>query len=566
MKKKKVGFTHSMMFRIICLFTVGILLTSVLLIAISLPQSQNSIKELVQNYMLAEAEANGTILDTVMETGGDEVLSNQATLNKLLSEVKVIGMETSYAYLVSSDGTMLYHPTASKIGQPVENTVVTGLVSDLKAGKIPEPACVEYDYKGVIKYASYYINGDGKYILVVTADEDDAYTPITTMRNTMIIGMVISLAALLLVGFIIINRLVKPLHILTGVVDKVAELDFSDNSDEHKLTGRKDEIGLISKAITNLHQQLKEIISIIQTQGEDLADSNIEFAEDFAAIVDTVDNVNIAIEEIASGSTSQAQETTAANENIIDIGIAIEANSASVNTLDSSITMMNSLAKESENMLVELVDINNKTSATITLVTEQTDVTNKSAEKIREAVVAIQDIAEQTNLLSLNASIEAARAGESGRGFAVVAEQIRKLAEDSASSATEIESIVHELISNSEDNVMKMHDLSEGALLQADKLNKTKESFYGLKTEIDAVSAASKEIFEQTDNISQLKNGVSGVIEQLAAIAEENAAATEETSASMHSLTDSIDKCKEQTQILADLSEKLGEQTSRFKF
>lgn len=516
--------------------------------------------------MLAEAEANGTILDTVMESGGDEVLANQSTLNKLLADVKVVGMDTSYAYLVSADGTMLYHPTASKIGSPVENAVVTGLVSDLKSGKIAEPACVEYDYKGVIKYASYYINGDGKYILVVTADEDDAFTHITTMRNTMIIGMVVSLVALLVVGFIIINRLVKPLHILTGVVDKVANLDFTDNSEGNKLTARKDEIGLISKAISNLHSQLKEIISIIQTQGEDLSASNIEFAEDFATIVDTVDNVNIAIEEIASGSTSQAQETTAANENIIDIGIAIEANSASMNSLDASINNMNSLAKESENMLVDLVDINTKTADTIILVTEQTDVTNKSAEKIREAVVAIQDIAEQTNLLSLNASIEAARAGESGRGFAVVAEQIRKLAEDSASSATEIESIVHELIANSEDNVMKMHELSDGSKLQADKLDKTKESFYGLKAEIDTVSAASKEIFEQTDHISQLKNGVSGVIEQLAAIAEENAAATEETSASMHSLTDSIDKCKEQTQILADLSKNLNEQTSRFKF
>lgn len=343
--------------------------------------------------MLAEAEANGTILDTVMESGGDEVLNNQSTLNKLLSEVKVIGMDTSYAYLVSSDGTMLYHPTASKIGSPVENSVVTGLVNDLKSGRIPKPACVEYDYKGTIKYASYYINEEGKYILVVTADEDDAFTPITTMRNTMIIGVVISLVVLLLVGFFVINRLVKPLHVLTDVVDRVADLDFANRGRASKLAERKDEIGLIGKSIANLQSQLKEIISIIRTQGEDLARSNIEFAEDFATIVDTVDNVNIAIEEIATGSTSQAQETTAANENIIDIGIAIEANSASMESLNASISNMNSLAKESENMLVELVEINAKTSDTITLVTEQTDVTNKSAEKIREAVVAIQNIA-----------------------------------------------------------------------------------------------------------------------------------------------------------------------------
>ena len=200
------------------------------------------------------------------------------------------------------------------------------------------------------------------------------------------------------------------------------------------------------------------------------------------------------------------------------------------------------------------------------MVTEQTDRTNQSAERINEAVVAIQDIASQTNLLSLNASIEAARAGESGRGFAVVAEQIRKLAEDSANSAEQIEAIVRELIANSKEGVAKMHDLSNASKEQADRLEKTTDSFDGLKREMDSVSVASKEILDQTSSINNLKNGVSSVIEQLAAIAEENAASTQETSASMYSLTENIDRCKDETVVLSDLSVQLNEQTSKFKF
>ena len=111
-----------------------------------------------------------------------------------------------------------------------------------------------------------------------------------------------------------------------------------------------------------------------------------------------------------------------------------------------------------------------------------------------------------------------------------------------------------------------MHDLSNASKEQADRLEKTTDSFDGLKREMDSVSVASKEILDQTSSINNLKNGVSSVIEQLAAIAEENAASTQETSASMYSLTENIDRCKDETTVLSDLSEQLNEQTRKFKF
>ena len=565
MQKKKVTFMHSMRFRLMSLLVGGILLTAVVLLGVSLSQTQKSIRSIVQSYMLTTAKDNGTIMDTVLDAKGAEVLNDADALSGLLANVKVEDMESSYAYLVSADGTMLYHPTADKIGSPVENEVVTALVADLKGGKIADPACVEYNFKGVIKYAAYYINPQGSYILVVSADQSDAFSAVTQTRNYLIGMLLAILVVFSAIGLFLINHMVKPLHTLTGVVERVAALDLTPNGEEEVLARRKDEIGLIAKSIRDLNVELREIVRVIQDQGNKLSESNVQFTQGFSEIVETVGNVNVAVEEIATGSTSQAQETTTAGEHIQNIGSAIESNTSNVSILETSIEHMNGLAAESSKMLEELAKINSWTSETIGVVTEQTDRTNQSAVKINEAVVAIQDIASQTNLLSLNASIEAARAGESGRGFAVVAEQIRKLAEDSANSAEQIEGIVQELITNSEDGVAKMRDLSETSGVQAGRFDKTKASFDELKHEIESVSSASREIFDQTNSINNLKNGVSGVIEQLAAIAEENAASTQETSASMNTLTESIDRCKDETETLSTLSSELNEQANKFK-
>ena len=118
----------------------------------------------------------------------------------------------------------------------------------------------------MVKYASYYVNPEGRFILVITNDEADAFAPITKMKNVMVAGSVVVLIILVCAGCIVIRNLVKPLHVLTGVVDKIAELDFTKDAREEKLASRKDEIGLISKSINNLHSELTDIISIIQKQ------------------------------------------------------------------------------------------------------------------------------------------------------------------------------------------------------------------------------------------------------------------------------------------------------------
>lgn len=563
--RQKIKFSDSMKFKILILVIAGIILSTLASLFTALPSARRNVKQVTQNYMLDEVSAYGYILSLEL-LRDKKYLTKAHGLRSNLQDVRIKDMETSFAYLIAADGTVLYHPQEELVGLATEDPLAQRLLQELAEGSSIQPECVEYEVDGKKKYASYYVNTTGDFLLIVTVDSEEIFRTTSRMSVVIIGSSVLALAILLVYGFIMTNRMIGPLNRLAGVVNKVATLDFTETRGMSALCRRKDEVGLISRAISNLYAELRKIIEVIQVQGGKLANSNVEFEREFSGIVENITNVNSAVEQIAMGSSSQAQETASAGQHVNYIGAAIESNSSAVNILEKSIDRMNRLASESDVMLSDLVNINNRTTGNIKVVMEQANLTNESAEKIKEAVSIIQGIAEETNLLSLNASIEAARAGESGRGFAVVAEQIRKLAESSAKSASEIDNIAMELINNSKDSVTKMEELSDNAGFQHEKLNGTRQSFESLQEEIQAVSDASKDIFEQTGKINALKMDVSNVIEQLAAIAQQNEVSTQETSTTMHSLTGSIDKCREETAILSNLSENLNEQTGKFKF
>ena len=280
----------------------------------------------------------------------------------------------------------------------------------------------------------------------------------------------------------------------------------------------------------------------------------------------STDEVTKAVEEIATGAMSQAEETQQATDNVIDMGNQIENIAMKLKTLTDNSAEMNKNDEEAGGIIKELNGSNAKTMEAIDRIAKQTNITNECVQQISQTMEIITNIAEQTNLLALNASIEAARAGENGKGFAVVASEIQKLAEQSNDAAGEIQRIIGELLMDSEKTVQIMQDVNTLVGEQSRKLKQTKSKFEDVSKGIRSSMSDIKEIEKKAEILNHARGEIIETIQSLSAISEENAAASQETTAATEELKATIEGLAMDAETLKELAVKLEKEVSIFKF
>lgn len=526
---------------------------------------QNHLMDLNQNYLYDLAVAYGIEVNDQIDVIGYNTATDYNNLARSLGEVGLADVESSYAYLVSEDGTMLYHPTKDKVGQPVENEVVKGVVERLQAGEDVEPEVVQYRFKGTMKYAAYYVTDRGHCILVISADESDI---LQSVRRVTMIGSVCAVVLVVVfsvLAYLFVNSTITPIKRVTEIVGRLAHMDFTEIEGQDKLVKRTDETGMMSRAVAELRAQLAEIVSSLRQQSTQLFSASESLHTNASETASTVEQVEKAVSEISEGASSQADETQKATENVILMGNMVEETSQEVENLISNADHMKKASDEATATLAALEKINQHAKEAIDVIYEQTNTTNESALKIREATSLITSIAEETNLLSLNATIEAARAGEQGRGFAVVASQIQKLAEQSNESARQIENIIDSLISDSQKAVETMGEVKTIMESQSENVEKTDAIFTEVKSGITSSIEGVNKIADKTKRLDEARVNVVDVVQNLTAIAEENAASTEETSASVTEVSNIVYNISENASQLKDVADGLEQNMNIFK-
>lgn len=559
----KMKFYQSIKFRLmmmtlcVCVFMGG------LISFYSIHQSRLSYKRLAWNYMVDIALAYGRQVENLLDQGGS---LDSGVLEHILMNANLEGVESSYTYIVDSEGNMLYHPNKDKIGKSVENVIVKSYIQDLKSGIKHDTYVVEYDYNGSIKYAACYTDENGRFILVVSADDDDVLRDSASLIvRVTAISLLIGMAAIVVV-FIFIRKIVAPLSYATNAVEELAALDFrvKNEQQERRFAGLKDEVGNIMRAVLKLRGELTAVVTELKNQSDNLFEQSDSLSKSASDTMNNMKDTDRAVDEMANGATMLAQETQSASDNIIEIGNMIDKVNDNTEELAKDADNMKELGENAENILRQLIAGQKEMVTHIGVVNDKTHEANKAAGKISEVVNLITEIASQTNLLSLNASIEVARAGEAGRGFAVVAENIKQLAEQTTSSAADIQDIIHDLEQKSGETVEKteavnniVNKQSEDMKQTADILNQVITGITGLIDKIDSIAVS-------VANMDKSKENVVDVIGNLSSVSQENAASTEETSASTTMAMETAKKIADEAVNLRDIAQELEDRMKQF--
>lgn len=560
----RINFAHSIRSRILVMIVVTVLICALTVFFTIRPLITKNFSAMQSSYMKDVAMAYGRMLGEYVTEGGLDVVSTPE-VQDLLKEISINGKESSYAYVVDLDGTMLYHPIAEKIGVSVENAVVKQMLADIRDGKPQETSVYEYDFRGAIKYAGIYPDVEHGFLLIISADKAEITSDIQSILLKTLFSTLIAFVICVVIALFCSAIITKPIKEMAEIADRFSTLDLRDDDRRERIGQRRDEVGLLGRSIGGVREQFHAIVTEIKTQSNNIHTTAASLDEHTKETLNNIEQVERAVYEIAEGASSQAEDTQKATENVIRMGNMVEDTNQEVENLYLYANAMKKSGDDASKTLSDLEEINHKAKESIDLIYQQTNTTNESALKIREATELITFIAEQTNLLSLNASIEAARAGEQGRGFAVVASQIQKLAEQSNESARQIGEIITLLISDSGKAVDTMNEVMEIMEVQNKNIQQMGRQFEQLFAAIDKSNRGVGNIADRTKSLDEARVNVVDIVQNLTAIAEENAAGTQETSASVTEVNDIVSQISENANQLRRIAEELEHRMEIFR-
>lgn len=546
--------------KIIVMVILAVIVSNVICMVFILESSKKQITDSVKHTMVDVVNTTSKIMENEISNSGVDDLDYDGYANNLL-DVKLEGMDSAYMYVVQNDGTMLYHPTKEKVGQPVENAVIKGVVQQLQDGKKPGTTVVEYDFNGTTKYSAYTILNNEN-ILVLTADESEALAGITTVTGVAVGIIAIVVIIAIIISFIMGRRLMRPLVKVSTIIEDVAngniEADFSVVKESN------DEIGLIIEKMKELTQSLGSIVGKIRNSSDTMSSNSYELNDTSSQTLAANNEISKAVEDVAEGSTGMAASISKINENLLEMSNETKDINASVDEIKNQTVAVQDSSKIMNDKIKSMQDSSHKMDEGISAISKRIETVNTTVDKVSNIVSVIEEISSETNLLSLNASIEAARAGDAGKGFAVVAQEIRVLSDNTNTELENIKQIISSLVEECRYCVQASGTIVEDNAKQKEEIKAVLDEFGSLDEQIQKTAEKADEIEELVTAMIELNDDITKSSNSLTDVSAANAAATEEMNANIEELNAMMHGVSEMAEHMNNESDGLKEALSFF--
>ena len=492
-------------------------------------------------------------LNLIIEQHGDDAIEElDAATQDIHESYYSPNEQNGYGYILDKDGIAITHLNPDLIGYDTSGLEWSQHILSTKSGYY------EYDWEGEMRVASFEELSNG-WILAITLPLEDLYAPIQPVKNWILMISAIFGIASIFVAIFVASRFTNPISQLVRIMDTAKTGDFREVADYKA----KDELGQLKDAYNTMSDAVRRMIEKVQ----DVTKQVVSLSQQLSA---SAKETTKASEQTASAATDISEASDVQMIRIEEVTAYTKEINEQIQSIATFIQQIESQAHDTTNyarngtdlmsvMVDKIDDIAKKTSHTERVI-HALESHSSSIEAITET---IHNIAEKTNLLAINASIEASRAGESGQGFAVVAEEVRKLAEQSGESASEITDKINNIHTEIKGSVSAIQE-NNVAVQEGQKIvEETSKAFADIIRSIEQVNEDVQKVTQSTKTLSNQSHQLVGNIDDIKTSSlriDQNiqhiASASEEQTATMQEVTSASEFLTKQTDILEEESNK----------
>ncbi len=499
-------------------------------------------------------KANIYIATPIKNDGGEivGVIAGAVELEKISAIINEEKLgDTGYGFMLSKEGLMIAHPNQEIVmeqnilDQPIPETVQ--MAERMLSG---EKGSGSWVYEGEEKFIAFSPISSTGWTVVMTEYTETINAKVNSVRTFSLILIVVFVVLSIIAMVLVIGRSLKPLQHVTEAAKSMAAGNLTSSV---TIVNNNDEIGQLSKQFGVMLNNLRNIVNNVMEESNRTGDAAQASVSSVEQLCTTVENISATVEELSAGmeQSSSAVEEVNASSQEISSSIEVMAHKAEDGAKNAALIQerADNLRRGANESIENTESILNNTKAELEKAMEE----SKVVKEIEVMTGSIMDIAEQTNLLALNAAIEAARAGEEGRGFAVVAEEVRKLAEQSAQTASNIYNIIGNVIA-SVDNLVNS---SKNFLTFVD--NDVKKDYKTFTETIIQYDDDAKMFNETMNDFSNTADLLTATVDQVTKAIGEIAIAVNEGASGANNISESIVTIMEKTEEVVEMCKNIDE-------